>query len=341
MGIGVKDLDTAWKWYRENLGFDVPIFEEEAIAELMLPYTGGKPRKRRAVLALNLNGGGGLEIWQYKDRDPQAADFTIQLGDYGINCARVRAEDVEKSYNFHSNNGVQVLTDIRLNPAGEKHYFIKDIGGNLFEIVEGPFHFGNTSSLSGGIVGAIIGCSDIDKSARFYSDILGYDKVEYEVEGVHEDLKSLEGSPEGKRMLLSHSLPVKGTFSRLLGSAEVELFQATNHAGRKIFKNRFWGDLGFIHLCFDINGIEALKTHCAMHGTPFTVDSSSDFDMGEAAGHFSYIEDPDGTLIEFVETHKIPLLKKIGWYLDLRKRKRDKPLPNWMLKMLSLNRKRP
>jgi hypothetical protein len=60
--------------------------------------------------------------------------------------------------------------------------------------------------------------------------------------------------------------------------------------------------------------------------------------MGEAAGHFSYIEDPDGALIEFVETHKIPILKKLGWYLDLRKRNPEKPLPNWMLKALGLNR---
>jgi len=43
------------------------------------------------------------------------------------------------------------------------------------------------------------------------------------------------------------------------------------------------------------------------------------FDMGEAAGRFSYIEDPDGTLIEFVETHKIPIFKKLGWYLHLEK----------------------
>lgn len=62
------------------------------------------------------------------------------------------------------------------------------------------------------------------------------------------------------------------------------------------------------------------------------------FDMGDAAGHFSYIEDPDGTLIEFVETHKLPILKKIGWYLDLRKRNPHKALPSWMLKTLKYSR---
>jgi hypothetical protein len=79
---------------------------------------------------------------------------------------------------------------------------------------------------------------------------------------------------------------------------------------------------------------------CTSKGYPFTVDSSNSFDMGEAAGHFSYIEDPDGALIEFVETHKIPIFKKIGWYLDLRKRDRTASLPTWMLKALSVNRQK-
>jgi hypothetical protein len=60
--------------------------------------------------------------------------------------------------------------------------------------------------------------------------------------------------------------------------------------------------------------------------------------MGEAAGHFAYIEDPDGTLIEFVETHKLPILKKLGWYLDLRKRNAYKPLPDWMVRLLRFSR---
>jgi hypothetical protein len=59
------------------------------------------------------------------------------------------------------------------------------------------------------------------------------------------------------------------------------------------------------------------------------------FGMGDAAGHFVYIEDPDGTLIELVETHRIPILKKIGWYLNLKKRNPLKPLPDFMLKTLA------
>ena len=53
---------------------------------------------------------------------------------------------------------------------------------------------------------------------------------------------------------------------------------------------------------------------------------------------FAYIEDPDGTLIEFVETHKIPIMKKWNWYLDLTKRNPEKRLPGWMLKALGFGR---
>jgi len=54
------------------------------------------------------------------------------------------------------------------------------------------------------------------------------------------------------------------------------------------------------------------------------------------------VEDPDGTLIEFVETHKIPITKRFGWYLNLWKR-RDvtKPLPDWMLKTVRFMKAKP
>ena len=60
--------------------------------------------------------------------------------------------------------------------------------------------------------------------------------------------------------------------------------------------------------------------------------------MGEAGGRFAYMEDPDGTLIELVETHKVPVLKKYGLYFNLKKRGIYKTLPDWMLNLLSLNK---
>ena len=82
----------------------------------------------------------------------------------------------------------------------------------------------------------------------------------------------------------------------------------------------------------------ALIKECEAKGFPITVDSSNNFDMGEASGHFIYIEDPDGTWLEFVEAYKIPVVKKLNWYLGLKKRNQEKPLPDWMLKALRFNK---
>ena len=84
--------------------------------------------------------------------------------------------------------------------------------------------------------------------------------------------------------------------------------------------------------------MDGLKQLFQDNGYAFTVDSRNSFEMGTSAGRFCYAEDPDGTLIELVETHKIPVLKKIGWHIDLQKRKADRPLPDWMIAMLGLNK---
>ncbi|MFX8942022.1 hypothetical protein ABTN11_20210, partial [Acinetobacter baumannii] len=91
-----------------------------------------------------------------------------------------------------------------------------------------------------------------------------------------------------------------------------ELIEIKDSSPKKIYANRYWGDCGFIHLCFDVLNMNTLKGICTSKGYHFTVDSANSFTMGESAGRFCYVEDPDGTLIELVETHKVPIYKKLG-----------------------------
>ena len=58
----------------------------------------------------------------------------------------------------------------------------------------------------------------------------------------------------------------------------------------------------------------------------------------DANGLWGYIEDCDGTLIAFVETHKIPIIKHIGLNLNLNKRDPLQPVPNWIIKAMQLMR---
>ncbi len=341
IGIGVANMPEAWKWYRKYFGVDIGIFEEEAEAKLMLPYTGGEPRRRHAALAVNMQGGGGFEIWQYKSRTPEAPKSEVLLGDYGIFAAKIKCLDVKAVHRYFVSEGLKV-TQLAKNPVGVETFFVQDPYGNYFQLVNGNAWFKNENKLTGATYGAVIGVSDIEKAKEFYRTILGYDQIVYDVNNLFTDISDLPGGANTfRRILLRHSQPRKGAFSPLLGESEIEIVQVTNRAANKIFDGRLWGDLGFIHLCFDINGMAAMREKCLSYGCSFTVDTGNSFDMGEAAGHFAYIEDPDGTLIEFVETHKVPIFKKIGWYLNLRKRNPEKALPTWMLKALSLNRVKP
>jgi len=146
------------------------------------------------------------------------------------------------------------------------------------------------------------------------------------------------GEGKFRRVLLTHEDNRTGGFAKLFGRSEIELIQSLDRTPNKIFEDRYWGELGYIHLCFDIRGMDALVKECDETGLPFKVLSNPDFDMGDANGHWGYIEDADGTLIEFVETHKVPLIKKIGWSINLKNRDPHKPLPNWLMKAMSLNR---
>jgi len=339
VGVGIPDVNNAWEFYRKNFGMDIPIFQESAEAKLMTPYTGGKVHARSAVLAINLQGGSGLEIWQYTSRKPEAAKFEIQFGDLGVFITRIKCKSVEDTFEDYKRKGLELVGDIKQDPAGKAYCIVKDPFGNLFQLVESVDWFRKGKHLTGGVCGAMIGVTDTDRSLKFYSGLLGYDKVIYDKTGEFDDLKELpSGAGKFRRILLKRTEETIGNFSKLLGESQIELIQALDRKPNKIFENRFWGDLGFIHLCFDVKKMKDLEKSFAQNGHPFTVDSSSVFDMGEAAGHFSYIEDPDGTLIEFVETYRIPILKKIGWYLNVAKRNPNKTLPKWMLSTLSLTR---
>lgn len=339
IGVGVRNAKEAWKWYREQFGMDINVFEDTAVATLMLPHTDGKTCERYAALAVNMEGGGGFEIWQHTGFESRPPHFDVQVGDTGIFICKLKCRNVPAAFAEHHRRGLDILGTLYSDPQEMKHYYVKDPYGNIFEVVHEDYHYKAQKSLTGGVVGAVIGVSDIDKALEVYTGILEYDQVVYDKTGVFEDFAHLPGGDQRyRRVLLYHSAIRTGPFARLLGPTQIELIQPLDRKPKKIFEGRIWGELGYIHLCFDILGMEHLEKECASKGYPFTVNSADSFDMGVAAGHFAYIEDPDGTLIEFVETHKLPIMEKWGWYMNLKGRDPRKSLPNWMINTMAWKR---
>ena len=337
VGIGVNDFVEAWKWYYDNFGFEIKIVDDEGVAERMLPYTGGKPQPRRSGIALNIRGGGGFEIWQPKGRELNYLKGQVELGDLGILIAKVKTADVGKAYNTFINQGADVVSEVLTSPTGLRHFFMKDPYGNLFDLEQDDYVFIDEPKTTGGANGAVIGVSDMERSLPFYQQLLGYDQVAFDQTGQFEDLKMLPGGEKTlRRVILKRSKPIEGPLSRIMGTSHLELIQAVEAPGKKLYEGRYWGDPGFIHLCFDVRNMDCVQREAEAMGHPFVCDSGVDFDMGDANGHFTYVEDPDGTLIEFVETFKIPIVKKLGIYLNLANKDDYKPLG--ILKLLRFAR---
>lgn len=326
LGVGVKSVENAWPWYKNNFGMNVPVFRDSGEATLMARYTGNKPQNRYAILALNMAGGGGFEIWQFTNRSSDIPKPEVILGDLGINAGKIKCPDINKAKQFYKSHEIEIQFE------SDNSFFVKDPSGNWFQIIESASWFNEKKSApTGGVAGVIIGVSNIDKSVAFYQDILQYDEIA-------QDKEITLGGNRYRSVILKHKAKRKGPFSELLGFTEIELLQALDREVSKTYHNRYWGDPGFIHLCFDVVNMNSLQEKVKEFGTDFTVDSSNSFDMGEAAGRFSYVEDPDGTLIEFVETHKVPVLKKWGLYFNLKNRNPEKPLPRLFIKALELNK---
>ncbi len=341
IGVGTENFKRSWDWYIDHFQVDVRILEDDTVAELMLPYTGNSPQKRRACIAVNLQGGGGFEIWNYSERKPKPVEFDIQIGELGIFAAKIKSRDVQA---FHRELCAKYdnVSPVGKTPDGKLTFYLLDPFGNFFQIIEDPFVFIDEKRLAGGTVGAMIGVSDIEKALPVYQDILGYDRIVYDQTDIFEDWQWMRGGEQRyRRVLLARSESFQGAFSPLFGKSTIELVVALDRVPKKIYEGRYWGDPGFIQICMDVINMQGLKAYCTEKGFPFTVDSCADqshFDMGDASGHFTYIEDPDGTLIEFVETHKIPIVKKLGWNINLMKRDRKKPLPKILFKLMGLNR---
>jgi catechol 2,3-dioxygenase-like lactoylglutathione lyase family enzyme len=336
IGIGVKDAGVALRRYADLFGMNALVFNDISDAHLMARYTGGNVYRRQALLSLNMQGGGGFEIWQFTDRKPSETESKTIYGDLGINAAKLKCGNIGKAHDYFTRIEEITTTSILTDGKGHEHFWLKDDQQNLFNIVTAQHWFQQKKSKPvGGVAGAVIGVSNMERSIAFYGWLLNTDIVYDTI--VTERLFDGEEQRYRKVLLNKHCCG-KGAFGKLLGPVEIELVQCLDRAPVRIYENRYWGDCGFIHLCFDVFDMSGLKKYAGQKGYNFTVDSIDSFGMQHASGRFCYVEDPDGTLIELVETHKVPVLKKMGLYINLKRRNLEKPLPDWIIKLLALNR---
>jgi len=341
VGLGVRNINEAWQWYNRHWGFDCSMFDDTATAPLMLPYTGGMEQTRRAKLAMNMAGGGGLEIWQYTSK-PFAPDVLLSPDSTGIIAIKIRSFDVDKTFSYWQKNSLGACTPVFTRPDRRKAFRGIDPNGVCIEFVSWTEQFMKKTGKghTGGVAGALLLVHEMDRAINLFQTVLMLEPTfSADQSQIHWPNSVFDGNT-ASRMVLQSTSERGGPYGSLLGHIELELLSIKQSGSEPIydFEKRFWGDPGIIHICFDVQNMDALLEGCEANGFIPTVDSAGGFAMEKASGRFAYIEGPDRILIEFVESHKIPIVKSLGWYMQVYGRK--KSLPHWMLKLMSLNRQR-
>lgn len=129
VGIAVPDLDTAIKWYHDNLGMIVlheEINEEQGVREAMLSVRGAP------------KGSAQIQLMSPLDENSTIAKFIDKRGP-GLQQLAYRTSDIDALSERLRSDGVRLLYDApRKGTANSRINFIhpKDSGGVLVELVE-------------------------------------------------------------------------------------------------------------------------------------------------------------------------------------------------------------
>ena len=160
IGVGNPDVQKAWNWAR-RVGSDLKLFDSADEAQLMTRYTGGEVHRRHAIFALNLQGGGGLELWQFTSRGSNKPDFKPLPGDTGIMTARIKCKSIESAEKFLRKNGVNLVGGLRTAPDGSNWLAFDDPFGNVYQVSECGEWFLDKGHRMVGVCVAMIGVSNM------------------------------------------------------------------------------------------------------------------------------------------------------------------------------------
>ncbi len=346
IGIGVTNHAKVWSFYRDQLGFVVPVSKAHSEATRMGSLTDGV-QKRKVVIALNLLGGAMVEIFQFTSKIVRPKP-EIKWGNTGILGFSLKVMDINKAYTDLKNAGTEIITGpIDMLPAknlGWKQLFFKDPEGNILSLIQSDdmkFSLKRRKANIGGIAVTTIGVSDMGKSLNYYRNLLGYSKIIYDWEGKDKSIADIPGAGRKlRRVMLTKPEGSTSMFRYFFEAGMIELVEVMEENKLNTFRNRDWGDQGIFELCFDVNDIGGTYNNLVRHGANAVLKPNVEaFDMGEeTSALFGYVKDPDGLFVELVEIAGFKILS--GVKFDLRKRGIGRPLSPFLMKLLRYAREK-
>jgi len=310
IGMGVWDIEKTYSFYKEYLGFKIKLNDATMAPKEMEPVI-GKVETMRAMMALNVKGGGVVEFIEYKSTSIAPLPDNAGYKNYGVVEIGIEVKFIDRVVEDLKSRGVQFLTpicDLDLGDGRQWRYaYLNDPNGMRIQLVEEIRSNGVVIKKPQiqGIMHIGIGVSDMTGSKSFYADILGFDRTVYSFEGHMPEMDLLTDHPlEMNMAILERSAPVTGPVS-FLNPGIIKLFEVPNQKGTHIYEGRRWGDIGCMEFCMDVSDLEETIEEVKSKGTDVYLKPVN-IDMGSGSkGKVAYIRDPDGTIVEFVEIETV------------------------------------
>ena len=136
--------------------------------------------------------------------------------------------------------------------------------------------------------------SDVERSRRFYTDVLGFETV-FEIDFDDATTAKVMGLPSAK---------FKGVFMKRDGM-RIELIGFTDPPPDRTVRKRKSNEIGHSHLSFYVTSLDEALAELRAHGVPIDAETRQVLPSGIEC---CVVRDPDGFPIEIVQTPTLALL---------------------------------
>jgi len=262
--IRVLDMEKALDFYCSAVGM-TKAFELERDGNPHIVYVKIAPNN---FVELFHNG--------VKDREINYAPDQIGYHHWCINVTNLQALRDRIFAKGYIKEGVKP----NITPAGGKNMWIHDPDGNAFEILQPrPDSAYNGVEKILGVGHVAYSCSDAQRTAAFYTDMLGLKQIR---------TKDRDGKP-WLTYIAALDSPDGNDGSE---GQEIELFWT----GKKTRPNT-WSSYGGTHLCLTCDDVPNFVDGLRSKGLPILIDTKVGGDMNTQA----WVEDPDGNRVELMQ----------------------------------------
>lgn len=313
VGQGVWDIDTTYAFYKRHFGFKTKL-NDVTVASKEMAAVIGSVETMRMMMAANAKGGGIIELIQHKSKAiaPFPADGPYRrCGIAEVGYAVCHIDAVVADFQARGIRFLTPICELKLNGGRRWRYaYLKDPDGLPLQLTEDLVPGGSAAAGAEvhGVAHVGIGVSSLERSKEFYENVLGFDRVLCEFVGRMPEMDAVTGSALPMNMvILERSAPASGPLGGLLTRGVVKLFEVPNGNVAHTYTGRCWGDIGCMEVCLDVSDLTETVATMRQKGVPIYLPPV-EINMGSGSkGMVAYVQDPDGTTIEFVE------VKSIAW----------------------------